>query len=82
MFQSYDHHQAEKYIATLGILNWQRIRCFIISYIIVIAYILLCIVLILRCQLTVQYLYAWECAHASTEIRIIIYIWDQIIMGE
>jgi hypothetical protein len=43
MFRSYDHHQAEKYIATLGLLNWQRIRCFIISYIIVIAYILLCI---------------------------------------
>jgi hypothetical protein len=49
MFRSYDHHQAEKYIATLGLLNWQRIRRFIISYIIVIAYILLCIVLILRC---------------------------------
>jgi hypothetical protein len=48
MFRSYDHQQAEKYIATLGLLNWQRIRCFIISYIIVIAYILLCIVLILR----------------------------------
>jgi hypothetical protein len=46
MFRSYDHHQAEKYVATLGLLNWQRIRCFIISYIIVIAYILLCIVLI------------------------------------
>jgi hypothetical protein len=27
MFRSYDHHQAEKYIATLGLLNWQRIRC-------------------------------------------------------
>jgi hypothetical protein len=25
MFRSYDHHQAEKYIATLGLLNWQRI---------------------------------------------------------
>jgi hypothetical protein len=49
MFRSYDHYQAEKYIAILGLLNWQRIRCFIISYIIVIAYILLCIVLILRC---------------------------------
>jgi hypothetical protein len=29
MFRSYDHHQAEKYITTLGLLNWQRIRCFI-----------------------------------------------------
>jgi hypothetical protein len=48
MFRSYDHHQVEKYIATLGLLNWQRIRCFIISYIIVVAYIMLCIVLILR----------------------------------
>jgi hypothetical protein len=27
MFRSYDHHQAEKFIATLGLLNWQRIRC-------------------------------------------------------
>jgi hypothetical protein len=26
MFRSYDHHQAEKYITTLGLLNWQRIR--------------------------------------------------------
>jgi hypothetical protein len=26
MFRSYDHHQAEKYIATLGLLSWQRIR--------------------------------------------------------
>jgi hypothetical protein len=24
MFRSYDHHQVEKYIATLGLLNWQR----------------------------------------------------------
>jgi hypothetical protein len=40
MFRPYDHHQAEKYIATLGLLNWQRIRCFIKSYIIVIVYIL------------------------------------------
>jgi hypothetical protein len=23
MFRSYDHHQAEKYITTLGPLNWQ-----------------------------------------------------------
>jgi hypothetical protein len=23
MFRSYDHHQPEKYIATLGLLNWQ-----------------------------------------------------------
>jgi hypothetical protein len=44
MFRSYDHHQAEKYIATLGLLNWQRIRCFIRSYVIVIVYMLLCIV--------------------------------------
>jgi hypothetical protein len=36
MFWLYDHHQAEKYIATLGLLNWQRIRCFIRSHIIVI----------------------------------------------
>jgi hypothetical protein len=28
MFRSYDHHQAEKYIATLGLLNWQRIRIY------------------------------------------------------
>jgi hypothetical protein len=28
MFRSYDHHQAEKYITTLGLLNWQRIHCF------------------------------------------------------
>jgi hypothetical protein len=41
MFRSYDHHQDEKYIATLGLLNGQRIHCFIIPYIIVIAYILL-----------------------------------------
>jgi hypothetical protein len=41
MFRSYDHHQVEKYIATLGLLNWQRIRCFIRSHIIVIVYILL-----------------------------------------
>jgi hypothetical protein len=34
MFRSYDHHEAEKYIATLGLLNWQRIRCFIRSHII------------------------------------------------
>jgi hypothetical protein len=27
MFRSYDHHQAEKYITSLGLLNWQRIRC-------------------------------------------------------
>jgi hypothetical protein len=31
-------------IATLGLLNWQRIRCFIRSHIIVIVYILLCII--------------------------------------
>jgi hypothetical protein len=44
MFRSYDHHQAEKYITTLGLLNWQRIRCFIRSYITVIVYIMLRIV--------------------------------------
>jgi hypothetical protein len=27
MFRSYDHHQDEKYITTLGLLNSQRIRC-------------------------------------------------------
>jgi hypothetical protein len=26
MFRSYDHHQAQKYITALGLLNWQRIR--------------------------------------------------------
>jgi hypothetical protein len=26
VFRSYDHHQAEKYIATLGLLSWQRMR--------------------------------------------------------
>jgi hypothetical protein len=31
MFRSYDHHQVEKYITTLGLLNWQRICCFIIT---------------------------------------------------
>jgi hypothetical protein len=31
MFRSYDHHQAEKYIATLGLLNWHRIRCRIMT---------------------------------------------------
>jgi hypothetical protein len=44
MFRSYDHHQAEKYITTLGLLNWQRIRCFIRSHITVIVYIMLRIV--------------------------------------
>jgi hypothetical protein len=38
MFRSYDHHQAEKYITTLGLLNWQQIRCFIRSHITVIVY--------------------------------------------
>jgi hypothetical protein len=32
MFRSYDHHQAEKYIATLGLVNWQRIKTHIIQY--------------------------------------------------
>jgi hypothetical protein len=36
MFRSYDHHQVEKYITTVGLLNWQRIRCFIRSHITVI----------------------------------------------
>jgi hypothetical protein len=44
MFRSYDHHQAEKYITTLGLLNWQRIRCLIRSHITVIVYIMLRIV--------------------------------------
>jgi hypothetical protein len=44
MFRSYDHHQVEKYITTLGLLNWQRTRCFIRSYITVIVYIMLRIV--------------------------------------
>jgi hypothetical protein len=44
MFRSYDHHQVEKYITTLGLLNWQRIRCFIRSHITVIFYIMLRIV--------------------------------------
>jgi hypothetical protein len=44
MFRLYDHHQAEKYITTLGLLNWQRIRCFIRSHITVIVYIMLRIV--------------------------------------
>jgi hypothetical protein len=44
MFWSYDHHQAEKNITTLGLLNWQRIHCFIRSHITVIVYIMLCIV--------------------------------------
>jgi hypothetical protein len=38
MFRSHDHHQAEKYITTLGLLIWQRIRCFIWSHIPVIVY--------------------------------------------
>jgi hypothetical protein len=38
MFRPYDHHQAEKYITTLGLLNWQQIRCFIRSHITVIVY--------------------------------------------
>jgi hypothetical protein len=41
MFRSYDHHQVEKYITTLGLLNWQWIRCFIRSHITVIVYIML-----------------------------------------
>jgi hypothetical protein len=44
MFRSYDHHQVEKYITTLGLLNWQRIRCFIRAQITVIVYIMLRIV--------------------------------------
>jgi hypothetical protein len=44
MFRSYDHHQVEKYITTLGLLNWQRIRCFIRSHITVIVFIILRIV--------------------------------------
>jgi hypothetical protein len=44
MCRSYDHHQAEKYITTLGLLNWQRIRCFIRSHITVIVFIILRIV--------------------------------------
>jgi hypothetical protein len=44
MFQSYDHHRAEKYMTTLGLLNWQRIRCFIKSHITVIVFIILRIV--------------------------------------
>jgi hypothetical protein len=44
MFRSYDHHQVEKYITTLGLLEWQRIRCFIRSHITVIVYIMLRIV--------------------------------------
>jgi hypothetical protein len=42
MFRSYDHHQDEKYIATLGLLNWhhhhtiltlrRRIKTHIIRY--------------------------------------------------
>jgi hypothetical protein len=38
MFRSYDHHQVEKYITTLGLLNLQRIRCLIRSHITVIVY--------------------------------------------
>jgi hypothetical protein len=44
MFRSYDHHQAEKYMTTLGLLNWQRIRCLIRSHITVIVYIMLHII--------------------------------------
>jgi hypothetical protein len=44
MFRSYDHHQVEKYITILGLLNWQRIRCFTRSHITVIVYIMLRIV--------------------------------------
>jgi hypothetical protein len=44
MFRSYDHHQVEKYITTLGQLNWRQIRCFIRSHITVIVYIMLRIV--------------------------------------
>jgi hypothetical protein len=44
MFRSYDHHHAEKCITTLGLLNGQRIRCFIRSHITVIVYIMLRIV--------------------------------------
>jgi hypothetical protein len=40
MFRSYDHHQVEKYITTLG----QRIRSFVRSHITVIVYIMLRIV--------------------------------------
>jgi hypothetical protein len=36
-----------KYITTLGLLNWQRIRCFIRSHITVIVYIILRIVAVL-----------------------------------
>jgi hypothetical protein len=70
MFRSYDHHQAEKYITTLGLLNWQRIRCFIRAHITVIVFIILRIVdmpllwatfsLIkqrIRCQLSIFQLY-------------------------
>jgi hypothetical protein len=48
IFRSYDHHQAEKYITTLGLLNWQRIRCFIRSRITVIVYIMLRIFYVCR----------------------------------
>jgi hypothetical protein len=41
MFGSYDHHQVEKYIITLGLLKWRRIGCFIRSHITVIVYIIL-----------------------------------------
>jgi hypothetical protein len=64
MFRSYDHHQVEKYIATLGLLNWQRIRCFIRSYIIVIVYILLCIVwysvVMLRCYVYISNISSYD----------------------
>jgi hypothetical protein len=33
MFRLYDHHQAEKYIITLGLLNWQQIRCYMLLHI-------------------------------------------------
>jgi hypothetical protein len=45
MFWSYETcKHAEKYITTLGLLNWQRIRCFIRSHITVIVFIMLLIV--------------------------------------
>jgi hypothetical protein len=44
MFRSYDHDQVEKYITTLGLLNCQRIRCFIRSHSTVIVFIILRIV--------------------------------------
>jgi hypothetical protein len=62
MFRSYDHHQAEKYITTLGLLNWQRIRCFIRSHITVIAYIILRIVdlLLLWAMFSYKYILTYD----------------------